>query len=80
MPDINIAHEGWKGAGAGAVKGAAAGSVFGPVGTGIGAGIGAIVGFFGGRGKAKSAYDDLKQAQARKENGGDRNDSRVPDS
>lgn len=63
MPDINIAHEGWKGAGAGAMTGAAAGSVFGPIGTGIGAGIGAIVGFFGGRGKAKSAYSDLQAAE-----------------
>jgi len=64
MPDINIAHEGWKGAGAGALTGAAAGSAFGPIGTGIGAGIGAIVGFFGGRGKAKSAYEDLKASEA----------------
>ncbi|KKN85529.1 hypothetical protein LCGC14_0278520 [marine sediment metagenome] len=64
MPDINIAHEGWKGAGAGAVSGAVAGSVFGPIGTGIGAGIGAIVGFFGGRGKAKSAYADLQASES----------------
>jgi hypothetical protein len=64
MPDINIAHEGWKGAGAGAISGATAGSAFGPVGTLIGGGIGAIVGFFGGRGKAKSAYEDLKQSEA----------------
>ncbi len=64
MPDINIAHEGWKGAGAGALTGAAAGSAFGPIGTGIGAGIGAIVGFFGGRGKAKSAYADLQASES----------------
>lgn len=65
MPDINIAHEGWKGAGAGALKGAAAGTAFLPgIGTAIGAGLGAIVGFFGGRGKAKSAYSDLKQSES----------------
>jgi len=70
MPDINIAHAGWQGAGSGAVSGAAAGSVFGPIGTGVGAGIGAIIGFFGGRSKAKSAYEQLQtsertQAQAK---------------
>ena len=68
MPDINIAHEGWKGAGAGALKGAAIGTAALPflpgVGTAIGAGIGAIVGFFGGRGKAKSAYSDLQASES----------------
>lgn len=65
MPEINIAQEGWKGAGAGALSGAAAGSAVLPgIGTAIGAGLGAIVGFFGGRGKAKSAYSDLQAAEA----------------
>ena len=68
MPDINIAHEGWKGAGAGALKGAAIGTAALPflpgIGTAIGAGIGAVVGFFGGRGKAKSAYSDLQASEA----------------
>jgi hypothetical protein len=65
MPDINIAHEGWKGAGSGAVTGAGIGtSILPGIGTAIGAGLGAIVGFFGGRGKAKSAYEELKQSES----------------
>jgi len=65
MPDINIAHEGLKGAGSGAISGAAAGTaIFPGIGTAIGAGVGAIVGFFGGRGKAKSAYSDLQASEA----------------
>jgi len=64
MPDINIAHEGLKGAGSGAVTGAGIGtSILPGIGTAIGAGIGAIAGFFSGRGKAKSVYEDLKATE-----------------
>ncbi len=47
------------------MTGAAMGTAVLPgIGTAIGAGLGAIVGFFGGRGKAKSAYADLQASES----------------
>lgn len=61
----NIAHEGWKGAGTGAMSGAAMGTAINPgIGTAIGAGIGAIAGFLGSRSKAKDLYEQQKQTDA----------------